>query len=270
MKNLCIYHRSCADGFGAALAVKLHFEQLGEECEYLPAHYGEEAPDVTGKCVVIVDFSYPRKTLITMQKQAKDIIVLDHHKTAEAELKGLEFCIFDMERSGAMMAWEHFHAPKNIPILIDYVQDRDLWQWKLPHSKEISSGLQLLPMEFAAWEEYFDTAKLPELIAKGETILAYQNQHVEAVVKREARIITLAGFAVPIVNTTTLVSEVCGRLAEDYPFAVTYFDTDKDRVYSLRSRGRGGEDVSKIAKLFGGGGHPKASGFSIPLNDKQL
>ena len=98
--------------------------------------------DVKGKNVIIVDFSYPRDVLIKMAEDADSIIVLDHHKTAEENLKGLDFCIFDMTRSGAVMAWEHFHGKGNTPLLFQYIQDRDLWQWKLPQSKEFSAGLQ--------------------------------------------------------------------------------------------------------------------------------
>ena len=38
MKPLIIYHRSCADGFGAAYSAWLRF---GDEAEYLPMQYGE-------------------------------------------------------------------------------------------------------------------------------------------------------------------------------------------------------------------------------------
>jgi oligoribonuclease NrnB/cAMP/cGMP phosphodiesterase (DHH superfamily) len=270
MKNLCIYHKSCADGFGAALAVKVYFDQYDKECDFLSAHYGDEAPDVTGLNVVIVDFSYPRETLIKMNEQAESIVVLDHHKTAQANLEGLDFCIFDMGRSGAMMAWEHFHKLGETPELIRYIQDRDLWQWQLESSKELSSGLQLLPFDFDLWQHYLDNDNLYELKLKGKTVLEYQEQQVKrALAPEKIRMVTLLGHSVPIVNSTTLISEICGALAEDHPFAISYFDTPKERVYSLRSRGDG-EDVSAIAKTFGGGGHAAAAGFSIPHNCNQL
>ena len=103
MSILCIFHKSCADGFGAALAVKVYFDQLGKECEFLPAHYNDPVPDVTGKNVIIVDFSYSREVLLKMEKQADTIVVLDHHVTAQKELEGLSFCHFDMNKSGPML-----------------------------------------------------------------------------------------------------------------------------------------------------------------------
>lgn len=270
MKNICIYHKSCADGFGAALAVKYYFDGYNQECEFVACHYGDEAPDVTGMNVVIVDFSFPKDILIAMNEVAEKMIVLDHHKTAQANLDGLDFCQFDMERSGAMMAWEYFNGMEETPELIKFIQDRDLWQWKMINSKELSSGLQLLPFDFDTWFKYLDNENLYELILKGKTVLEYQEQQVKrALAPEKIRMVTVQGYSVPMVNSTTLISEICGALAEDHPFAISYFDTPKERVYSLRSRGDG-EDVSVIAKSFGGGGHAAAAGFAIPHGEQQL
>ena len=40
-------------------------------------------------------------------------------------------------------------------------------------------------------------------------------------------------------------------------------DTPKGRTFSLRSAD-GGMDVSEVAKRYGGGGHAKAAGFTVP------
>ena len=52
--TVCIYHGNCADGFGAAWVVR---KAIGE-IEFHPGTYGQPPPDVTGKDVVMVDFSY--------------------------------------------------------------------------------------------------------------------------------------------------------------------------------------------------------------------
>jgi nanoRNase/pAp phosphatase (c-di-AMP/oligoRNAs hydrolase) len=58
-------------------------------------------------------------------------------------------------------------------------------------------------------------------------------------------------------------SDAGNILSEGRAFAATYYDTDKSRVFSLRSS-KGGVDVGEVAKLFGGGGHKHAAGFSVP------
>lgn len=137
MKALCIYHRGCADGFGAAWAV---WKALGDGVEFHPGVYGAPPPDVTGRDVILVDFSYKRPVMEAMCQSAASITLLDHHKTAAEELDGLGdgpniaipvFVGIDMERSGAVLAWEHFHPGKAIPPLLQYVQDRDLWRFSL-------------------------------------------------------------------------------------------------------------------------------------------
>lgn len=270
IKHLCIYHANCADGFGAALAVKKHWDVMGvpeEDREFLAAQYGDEAPDVKNKNVTIVDFSYPRKTLIDMYNQADSILVIDHHKTAQEELEDLDFCIFDMSQSGAMLTWDHYHGPFPAPKLIQYIQDRDLWQWKMRESKEASAGLSLIPMTFENWEPLLISSDEfhVKTIVPGRAIHAYQEAQVEKIAKSNIPLISLCSETVPCINTTTLISEIGNELSKRYPFAVMYFDTDKDRCYSLRSQDDG-TDVSEIAKKFGGGGHPNAAGFSIPLS----
>ena len=52
--TICIYHGNCADGFDAAWVVR---KALGADIEFHAATYGQPVPDVTGKNVVIVDFS---------------------------------------------------------------------------------------------------------------------------------------------------------------------------------------------------------------------
>jgi hypothetical protein len=44
---------------------------------------------VTGLDVAIVDFSYKRPVMVELASKAKSILVLDHHKTAQADLDGL-------------------------------------------------------------------------------------------------------------------------------------------------------------------------------------
>lgn len=59
--TLCIYHGTCMDGFTAAWVVR---KALGEGVEFYAATHGDPPPDVTGKNVIMVDFSYKRPVLL--------------------------------------------------------------------------------------------------------------------------------------------------------------------------------------------------------------
>ena len=267
-RTLVLYHANCADGFCAAWAA---YGVLGDGAEYAPAQYGEPPPDVTGRAVYILDFSYKADVLRQMIGQADSLVLLDHHKTAEAELSGIagEFadspkCLirFDMGKSGARLTWDYFYGLSGMPTpwLVDYTEDRDLWLWKLPDSREISAALASIPFDFAAWNLLHDTNARIRMVVEGVAILRYQQQQVESLAKH-AREIELDGHKVLCVNTPVLISEVAGKLAENRPFGMTYFETgDGKRVYSLRSR-EGGVDVSEVASKRGGGGHRNAAGY---------
>lgn len=260
MSRLIIYHANCVDGFTAAWCCW----QLWPNAEFVAAQYGDDPPDVSGRDVVIVDFSYPRNVLLQMHEQADSLIVLDHHKTAAEDLAGLDFATFDMDRSGAGLAWDELGSGQR-PLLVDYVEDRDLWRWALADSKEISAFIALHERTFNDWERLDDDLhwRLPECIASGKSALRVTDQYVDshAVKHRVARI---GGFLVPCVNTTFAISELVGELAEHFPFAAGWFErSDGKIVYSLRSRGELGADVSEIAKQYGGGGHRNAAGFTV-------
>jgi len=263
MSYLCIYHKNCADGFGAALAVKVYCDELGESCEFLPAQYGDEVPDVTGKKVLIVDFSYDRETLLSLKESALSLQVIDHHKSAMEALAGLDYCIFDMDYSGAVLTWQTLFPNRAVPLLLSYIQDRDLWQWQLEDSKAVSAALLTLNKTFELWQPYLADELVAELIVKGNAIVDYQNQQLARTPKGEkVPMATIAGHTVPCVNSTHLISEMGEILAQGHPFAALYFDRSDKRIYSLRSA-KDGIDVAKIAQQYGGGGHFHAAGFAV-------
>lgn len=262
MKDLCIYHKNCSDGLAAALAVH---ERYGD-IEFIPAQYGDAPIVVDGRNVIIVDFSYKRSVLLEMKNKAESLVVIDHHKTAKDELADLDFCIFNMEKCGAVLTWEHLFPAKPIPKLFEYVQDRDLWTWELPHSKEVSAALRSLKPWISEWRPFLNDELIEELVTDGFAILRYQKRCEEIALASPAQTVRIAGHEVPCRNSTHLISEICGEMAKGYPFAAVYFDTtDGKRVFSLRSREPRGIDVSAIAKQYGGGGHPAAAGFSVDI-----
>jgi hypothetical protein len=299
MNTLVIFHASCRDGFCAAWLFRLAFP----EAEFHAAQHGTEPPDVCGKRVYIVDFSYKRDAMKQIMMDADSLVVLDHHRTAEVELADIvgdfeaeiaqlpvalprwsarPVITFDMTKSGGRLAWEylcrvnlmpprmteHIHPPhfgEFPPWLVKYTEDRDLWLWKCPDSREINATLASRPHEFAEWDYLHEHGNRrvgwEELITEGRAILRYQKQVMDSHVSH-AREIDLDGHRVLAVNATTLVSEIAGALARDRPFGLCWFQTEDGKfVYSLRSR-EGGIDVSEIARRHGGGGHRAAAGFT--------
>jgi oligoribonuclease NrnB/cAMP/cGMP phosphodiesterase (DHH superfamily) len=268
MSTIIIYHANCNDGFCSAWVASKRFP----DAIFHPAIHGDPPPDVTGHDVYIIDFSYPREDLIRMNNCCKSLLVLDHHKTAQAALKGLDFCVFDMEQSGAGLAWkwlgkyDDYDDP--VPLLVQYVEDKDLWRFKLDNSREFNCVIGSYPMTFEAWDTLNRRLNcgymgLSEIVNEGTAILRYQQQMVTNICKYSHEI-DLAGYKVLCVNTPMLQSETANYLSIGRPFGVTWFENkDGDKIYSLRSK-EDGIDVSEIAKKFGGGGHFHSAGFKLP------
>ena len=269
-RPLVIYHGGCWDGFCAAWVAR---RALGADCDFVPINYSENAPDVTGRVVYILDFSFPRKLTLGMAFLAKRLFILDHHKTAQKELEGISlvhghpdegtniFRKFDMTKSGGRLTWEHFFPGKTSPWLVDYTEDRDLWTWRLPESRAVNAALRSYPLDFDTWD-FIAQDMASEFIVPGRAILRREKQIVDSHVGF-AREVELDGHKVLSVNATVMTSEIAGELAKDRPFGVCWFERkDGRRIFSLRSR-EGGVDVSEVAKKFGGGGHPAAAGYEV-------
>ncbi len=277
-QHLVIYHADCLDGFTAAWCAWCKF---GDEAEYVPAKYGDTPPDVTGRDVLIADFSYSRHVLLELKSKANSIRVLDHHKTAEEELRGLDFCLFDMNRSGAGISFDELHPERGGArvALVNYVEDRDLWRFALPQSKEVNAYINSFDQTFEQWSkldgELSRGSGVPKAAEFGLQLLRGVDRYVKEM-SAHARAVSLpetwlppSPIIVPVVNAPYInTSELVGHLAEvgqkEYlaPFAVGWFQRgDGKYQYSLRSRGE--FDVSAVAKRFGGGGHRNAAGFVV-------
>jgi len=170
---------------------------------------------------------------------------------------------FDMNHSGAMLAWHHFHPGKEAPRMIKYIEDRDLWKWELPYSKEFAAAFDMVPFDFEAFTEFEDDSAFDDACKRGSYILAYSKTVVKKV-SDQATMRTWQGKKIYIVNSSHWMSEIGARLSPDCDFVVIwYFDHDRRETrVSLRSF-HDEIDVSEVAKQFGGGGHKKAAGFSL-------
>jgi hypothetical protein len=140
-----------------------------------------------------------------------------------------------------------------------HIQDKDLWQWALPGSREINAALSSYPYDFRLWDSFTQD----RLVEEGRAILRYEHEMVGKLVAEKA-LVRFQGQTVPAVQSAILNSQIGERLSGQHPFVIIWHDRDGRRYFSLRSR-EDGPDVEAIAKQYGGGGHTHAAGFSVPL-----
>lgn len=286
-KPIIIYHSPCPDGWTSAWVAAMAFG--GEEnVELFPSAHGAPPPDVADREVYILDYSYSRGMLTKMSEDAQNLVVLDHHKTSMQELKGLHYAVFDMNRSGAGITWDYFNPGVAKPPLVQYVQDKDLWNWDLLDSQAFNALISLVPLNsFKDWTELHELLLhastnqefRSQLLAQGETILKYVNKSTKTIaagagwaylLPRKWRLfprmyeLFMEPTYVPMVSCHGMLrSDVGDELLSLYmraPYSVSFSETPSGYSYSLRSNDFK-EDVSAVAKSFDGGGHRNASGF---------
>lgn len=295
-RPLVIYHGNCADGFTAAWCF---WRKFGQGADYHAANHGDPPPDVTGRVVYIVDFSYSYDVLAEMSWKARRIVVLDHHKTAAEALQrlplfktgseylGLDYgpgfagaiqecwvnnipeivACFDMERSGAGIAWDFVFPGEPRPPLLNHVEDRDLWRFALPNTRELQAALFSHAYSFETWDRLMalQGSELDAMAFEGAAIERKHHKDIAELVKVCQRQMEIAGHPVWAASLPYTMTSDAGHLmaSDGAPFAACYWDTPNSRVFSLRSA-EGGVDVSEIAKQYGGGGHRHAAGFRVP------
>lgn len=283
-----IYHGGCPDGFTSVWLLQSVFPEAA-------LHYGkhgDEPPEVDPDAtVVIADFSYPWGLLNDLAARCDQVVVLDHHKTAQENLVDLPMnveVIFDMERSGARIVYDwlwdnqvhfdtidgrslshvemfNFDGPE---ILVDYVQDYDLWNKVLPDTEEIGAVIRSTPFEMNAWSALarrLQTSKI-SVVESGRAIFMNTQKVLETHVETAREIIidghTVLAVSIPYMFGSSIAELLCTGENEHYPFGAYYIHHPWGTQWGLRSRNE--FDVSEVAERFGGGGHKNAAGFKIP------
>ncbi len=308
-----IYHADCLDGFGAALAA---WRRFGPDAEYWPLHHGQplETGKIAGQDVFILDFSFTPEILEGCANSAKSVTQIDHHLSAhqawngrlQSEAGGRQSyrhpelalqVIFDLDKSGARLAWEYFQPDSLLPLALAHIEDQDLWRFALPGTRAFCRALRQQPRQFADWNEIVEatsernSARYRSLLEQGTAIESFFASEVERLAggaqTMPARLRgepvdalqairhtqptlhdgeqcwhVLHGIAI---NANAMfASELGNRLAEQSgTFGLVWqLASDGEAKVSLRSQGD--FDVAAIAQRYGGGGHRNAAGFRLP------
>ena len=277
-RPLIIYHFPCHDGFAAAYCA---WRKYGDDADYYPTNYNKPAPEVAGRRVYILDFSYPKEVMERIFATAKRTVWLDHHKTAfesylgelpehqefvhDDQVKYINLCNY---KSGALLAWEYFHPDVIIPPrLILHVADRDLWKFEYPNTKPYFHALSIEPYDFNRWHQIASHKEdaYKQWVQDGRVMQQHHEYQLEIAVKQTKRACALTplhkGLAA---NLTPIFQSEGGHLlaTESGTYGLVWY-MNKEGVINCSLRSNGSYDVSALAKRFGGGGHRNAAGFQL-------
>lgn len=306
-RPLVIYHSPCQDGFAAAVAA---YSVLGDHAEYLGAAHGDGLADRVvqmslGRRVYVLDFSFPRETMLELAAAADGLVWLDHHKTAFEDWlgrwePGLEYRALDRaageayiwlddKQSGALLAWRFFGCGR-VPVGVRHIDDRDRWQFKMEGTREYCARLAMVPYDMPRWLDNFraqerrveavrlnvgvevsweTTHVYDAWIETGGLLVRRHRMDVETAVK-QARVVNLplcvAGCQGLAVNAArSVASDVGHLLAQMSGTFGLVWYLAGDGKVRCSIRSEGDNDVSEIARRLGGGGHRNAAGFEVTL-----
>jgi oligoribonuclease NrnB/cAMP/cGMP phosphodiesterase (DHH superfamily) len=269
-----LYHGGCNDGFAGAWAA---WKKFGDKADYIPMFRENSELILKGREVYFIDYTLSKAETERFIKLNKRVICIDHHITAKDAVMLTEKPSFSLNHSGAVLAWNYFHPGKKTPLLLKYIEDRDLWRWKMPKAKEILAGTNFSNdaaytfIGFSKMVSDFEkSAYRRQCIKDGKIVKSVFDGLIEKMA-RHAVGVKLGGVKALAVNAPDMFAGSLGNyLVEkmDTSLAIIWHVGEGNALkVSLRSDDK--VDSSKIAGKFGGGGHKKASGFFIK-NFKKL
>ncbi len=259
-RPLCIYHKNCLDGNGAAAIV----QRKEPDCDFLSMQYGMTPPTVLDRVVYIVDFGLSLEHMRAIRAQAEKVIWLDHHASQIPIHKQLGWGTLDVNECGSSLTWKTLFPHEPMPPVIEYIKDKDLWLWKLPDSKAIAAGLSAtFPGD--KFKGLLDV-DLQEMARIGLPLINATAERVAKAIKKGVTIDAPYGLTgrralyVPCNQDQNEIGDhIClpieaGGLG--YDLAILVYRKGKGRwVHSLRSSDASSVNCGTIADARNGGGH---------------
>lgn len=265
---LCLYHND-PDGQCSAAIVRRKF---GKDVTLKAMDYGVTIPWEAieeADVVIIVDFSLP---LDEMQRAAElaRLIWIDHHKTALEALQSLDVPgLRALDRAGCVLTWQAFFPEQPLPRAVQYVGERDIWTFEHEETKPFCEGLYQLsshPANDSLWNALLDDDDdlVGQIVQDGGLLLRARLLAIRRQVRGYGYEIDFEGHRTLAVN-----ARGTGELGEfirsqGYTIGYAYIQTRQNGALTTHVTLYSDQiDVSEIARRFGGGGHPGASGFSF-------
>lgn len=269
-KTVVLYHGGCPDGFGGAWAA---WKKFGDSAVYIAQKDRKiPAPEIDGAEVYLIDFCFSTKEIMDdIQARAARLVVLDHHESAKDIVESMREHVYDVNRSGAGIAWDYFFPDTPRPLLISYLEDRDLYRHKYEETGPLHAYLEVREFSFDEWDRVAYALEHPEekekMMLTARTYEEYFNLLADISVQK-AKLVEFEGHRVLFATchpVKSLASRVGNLLAKKLP-PIGLIVTAHPDGYGVSIRGDGSVDVSQIAAKYGGGGHTSASGFLIHRN----
>lgn len=295
-----VYYHSDMDGKASAAVVSLAATYgftkampnfFNTTIDFMALDYGTSLPveDIgRDEPVWILDYSVDNAVMESILAQTKNVVWIDHHKTAIEKASGRWDDLVGIRSTRAaacVLTWEFMVAKtvltlRSVPMPIRYVGDRDIWAYELGNAStffhagaamcDTSPDSGFWPTLCGFRGEDLAGHEITGLLRKGELICRYKAQHYADLRQRIGFQAWFEGYKVLAMNICGSGSEAFGTFDDmgvgtfqseyDCDILMPFYHDGTRFTMSLYSR-KGGVDVAVLAKKHGGGGHTNAAGF---------
>jgi oligoribonuclease NrnB/cAMP/cGMP phosphodiesterase (DHH superfamily) len=200
------------------------------------------------------------------------VTVIDHHIGSHEELtkaasasENLTY-VFDNKKSGASLAWSHFFPGEEMPQLIRYIEDADLWRLSYGDTtigvRTYCSNYWNKPGELLA----LFVVPIADIEAKGKILFDFMEATIHNSLIHIAPLSLEVGpYTVRAYNVTMFQPVVGMRFSKDSGEVALCYTVEGDVVRtSIRSHEGQHPTALDIAKRLGGGGHEHMAGAEVP------
>lgn len=293
LRTIVYYHGPhCLDGGVAAWVVAKYVEKFNGSVELRPVDYSDDVTTLPQDCrIFVVDFTFPDYDFFKQLIDHNEIVIhYDHHPSARETLASLQeefsderyHAVFTEEFSGAGITWRELFPGLEVPDIVKWVEDRDLWRFHYPETKAFTEAFYALDRSptkgpfnsplLQACDYANDPVTQRRMVVAGEGMIKKRLERCCKQIEEETCRIPLlmpdgSRKIVPFSKAKDLsdFSDQSNLMIEKGLGSIvgTYF-VKKGGVVKVRiSTDKSTPVAYKIAQEYGGGGHPHTAGFEV-------
>jgi oligoribonuclease NrnB/cAMP/cGMP phosphodiesterase (DHH superfamily) len=266
-----IFYHNDADGKCAANVIvrALGHTYTDDKDKYIEMDYEREFPfDIIKKDepVYILDYSIQPDEMARLLGITKDVVWVDHHKTAIAKYdeSSIDVDKIDGIRRDGTAGCELTHeylVGGEVPEAIKYIGDRDTWTWKYkPLTEYFFSGSEIFELHPLSTDWDILINEPEEVLKNGRVIMSYKAQHNKTYLNAFGYVAEFEGYLADVINVGQVDSKIFDSLRLKNRLQIMYVSIGYSYKVSLRSESI---DVSELALRYGGGGHAGAAGLQV-------
>ena len=290
-----VYHKDCLDGTVAGFTAWLLSE--GRNPEAIPMSYQDSVPDMFLKSaikrtILFVDFCVAPDILEAMAMMGHTVVVIDHHKSAidkimdyPKELTNFWYFVshehlamtYDQKHSGASLTHVFFNYLDDKPLddrpdegldhLITLAREHDLWLHNGdPQTDAMALSYWHKGKSVASLCDYwlaneFSVEGVNSMVAEGRVRLDKAVAEIKEVIKCGC-LVRIGGNRAWLFYCERAYTSLAGSIVNrSYDIAISFYKEGDKFKMSIRTAEGSHADASKLAGIYGGGGHQHAAGF---------